>query len=148
MAVVVQIIRRVVGEQGLTPAVIERLQPYVTRYAQTMGIAVFAVGGQEDHLHILFRLPEDKTLKMIDTELAKTTTRFVRESLALPGFAWAEEPLFLSVSADEVEECAAYILDNPARHASRTAIAAWETDEEADGDDDAVPEWLRTMVRP
>jgi putative transposase len=147
MAVVLQFIWQTSGDVALTPQAIERLDPYITRYARTMGILVHAVGGTEDHLHVLFDLPLDKTLKAIETELRKTTTRFVRETVTLLGFAWAEDTHFASITPDECDEVIAYIRDSAARHASGDIVSAWESLEEEAPAEEAVPEWLRSVSR-
>src|SRR5437016_6206197 len=147
MAVVVQFIWQTGGDIRLTPLALERLAPYITRYAQTMGVPVYMVGGTEDHLHVLFELPPDKTLKAIEVELRKTTTRFVRETLTLFGFTWEDETHFSSLTPDECEDVMAYIRESVARHSTGDIIVAWERPEPEADIEEAVPEWLRSVGR-
>jgi putative transposase len=147
MAVVIQFIWQVKGEVALTPQAIERLDPYITRYSQTMGVSVHAVGGTDDHIHVLFDLPLDKSVKSIETELRKTTTRFLRETLTLFGFSWADESTYISVTPDETSDVIAYIRENPRRHMVGDTISAWEAEEDAAAEEEALPEWLRSATK-
>lgn len=146
VTVVIQFIWRVEEGRALTPQAIERLAPYITRYAQTMGVGVYTVGGNENHLHVLFSLPANRTLDSIHRELQKTTTRFLRETLNLSGFSWEEEAMIVSLSPEDIDEAGEYIRGNAAHHLAGSTIAVWEGDEMIEeADDEALPEWLRDV---
>lgn len=137
------------GGPTLPPEAVERLVSYVTRYGQTLGVAVAAVGGFVDHLHLLFDLPTNKTLDQITGELRRTTARFLRDSMSLPGFNWAEGDALQSVGRDEAALCAEYVRDNAARHREGAADPYWEFLADAGADDEdaeEVPEWLRKAL--
>jgi putative transposase len=136
------------ADSALTPEIVERLVPYITRYAQTLGITVHAVGGTSDHLHILYDLPPKRTLDDVTRELTKTTTRFLRDVLNRRGFAWQEETLTESVGPENFAALAVYIQDNAARHASGDLEPAWEggDDVETDGAEEEMPSWLREVL--
>jgi len=130
----------------LTEEMIGRLAPYITRYAQTLGVTVYAVGGAEDHLHILYDLAPNRTPDGITTELQKTTTRFLRDVLSVRGFAWAEASCVESFSPEELETLTEYVSDNFARHREGRLVAAYECPNEEDADGEDVPDWLRDAL--
>ena len=132
----------------LDEAIVARLAPYITRYAQTLGVGVSAVGGASDHLHILLILPPDQTLARITDELQAATTRLLAGTLALRDFAWADVVEAESVGPESAD-LAAYITGNAAHHADGTTVAAWETNAPVVPDPkpaDARPPWLREAM--
>lgn len=126
----------------------ERLVPYVTRYAQTLGVTVTAAGGTEDHLHILFELPATRTLSEITDELQRATTRFVRETYRdVRLFAWDASAVDMtSISPENADEAAAYVRDNSAHHVSGDLIASLEGYPDTVASDDETPDWLREAM--
>jgi REP element-mobilizing transposase RayT len=134
------------GGPSLTEEIIGRLAPYVTRYAHTLGISVLAVGGAEDHLHILYDMAPNRTPDEVTAELQKTTTRFLREVLGARWFAWAEASCVESFGADDIESLTEYVAENFARHHEDRVIAEYEGAKEEDSDEGEVPEWLRDAL--
>lgn len=128
----------------------ERLVPYVTRYAQTLGVTVTAAGGTGDHLHLLFELPATRTLGEITSELQRATTRFVRETYQEARlFAWDASAVdMVSVGPDDAEATAEYVRNNSEHHVSGDLIAALEgyPDTAASSSDDDTPDWLREVM--
>ena len=138
-----------VAEEGtkLAEETIERLAPYIARYAQTLGVAVLAVGGAQDHLHVLYDLAPNRTADEVTAELQKTTARYLRDSLAVRGFAWAEASSIFSVSPHEVSGLREYIEENFQRHKDGRLVAVYEgVLEEDEGDDEEMPDWLRDVM--
>jgi putative transposase len=135
-------------DSALTPDIVERLVPYITRYAQTLGITVHAVGGVEDHLHVLYELPLKRTLDDVTRELTKTTTRFLRDVLNRRGFAWQEETLTDGVGPENFAALAAYIQENARRHASGDTEPFWEglDEDETGAPEEEIPSWLREVL--
>ena len=138
------------GSTRLTPEALRQLTPYTTRYAETLGVLVHAVGGTEDHLHVLAEVPPTHILEDFRHELQLSLRRFIEGALALPGFAWSETGCaYASVSPKELEELAAYIRDNAARHAAGTTLPEQEGDEAGEGEveeTEALPDWLREAM--
>ncbi len=122
----------------------DRLPSYVTRYAQTLGVPVHAIGGADDHLHLLFDLPTDKSFVAVNTELERAVARFLADLLPRRGFAWSAPDLLVqSVGAGEWEELRDYIAAHSARHAA-DIVAEWE--DTSAPDEDSVPVWLRDIM--
>ena len=130
-----------------TPEMIGKVAPYLTRYGQTLGATVFAVGGDADHLHVLLDAPVTRTINEINNELQIASERFVRETLNTPLFAWHETDggFVVSVGLDAPETMSGYIRNNWDIHASGTAIDYYEDVDapwpERDPNE-PMPQWL------
>lgn len=136
----------------LTEEARNRLAPYITRYAQTLGVVVLAVGGTDDHLHILHGLlpsrPLDKTLE----EIQRATVRFLRDSMQLTGFVWSEEGDPESLRPTDSESLIGYIRENAVRHATQTTVLEWEgssfaTEDSPEDPAAILPEWLKQAAQ-
>ncbi len=142
-----------VSEAGspLDAETIERLTPYITRYAQTFGVMVYAVGGVQDHLHLLLDLPPTRALQEISDELRSTTQRFVRNVLGESRFTWSKEGLLFSgVSPSGIRRMTDYIKNQAERHAAGDLIPGMEGEEDEEeseeGADEDMPDWLRDVL--
>lgn len=109
----------------MTDDAIERLTPYTTRYGETLRIGVESVSGDDDHLALQIDLPPTLSLEKASDELRAATTRYLRGSLGLSTFAWAETGLtYASISAEADAEA-----------------------NEDDENDDVLPDWLRDSLK-
>lgn len=145
--IVLQSIWRV-GENApeLSEDVRTRLAAYIPRYAQTLGLNVYAVGGVGDHLHIVHDLVPDKPLTTALEEVRRATVRFLRETFKLNTFAWAPETCLLSVRPSDLDDLSVYVRENAARHAAGRPLPEWEGAEESTEEPDtadALPDWLQ-----
>jgi len=131
----------------IVPEALDRLPGYVTRYAQTLGVTVRAVGGAEDHLHLLFDLPGNQTVDSVMAELQRATARFLQDVLGQRAFSWKSAYFAESVSADATATMTEYVAQNRQHHEANTTREDWEdaTDESA-GDDESLPLWLREAM--
>lgn len=130
--------------------VLGRLGPYLTRYGQTLGATVFAVGGGVDHLHLLLQLPPTRSAHEIETELQAATVRFVRDVLNVQGFAWHENDggFIVSCGSDAPDKMNDYLRQNWERHATGAVVSHWEGIEAQEPETNAVlPEWLRDALK-
>ncbi len=90
-----------------------RLWNYLASIARNHGIHVLAVGGTENHVHILMVLPANAKLSDAVRTLKANSSRWVRETNPL--FAWQEGYGAFSVSPSQLERVKHYI-DNQASH--------------------------------
>ncbi|GAB4460405.1 MAG: hypothetical protein OHK0029_24350 [Armatimonadaceae bacterium] len=132
----------------LPEAVRSRLAPYITRYAQTLEMSVYAVGGTEDHLHILHNLPLDKPLQKNLDEIQKATVRFIREFPETSQFQWADTMWIATFRAEDRELLEGYVRENAVRHQTGRIVPEWEgtefpADAPTDSAEDALPDWMR-----
>ena len=95
-----------------------RLWNYLAGIALNHGIQVLAVGGTEDHVHMLVVLPADTALSDAVRTLKTNSSRWVRQTDRL--FAWQEGYGAFSVSPSQLERVKQYIANQPAHHATRS----------------------------
>ena len=94
---------------------IEReLWAYIVGIGRNHQLPISAVGGIEDHIHILMELPGNALLSKAVQLIKAKSSRWFREKHS-KGFAWQEGYAAFSVSASNVEAVIKYI-DNQREH--------------------------------
>jgi REP element-mobilizing transposase RayT len=105
----------------LTTALRDRLWPYLGGIASQNKIKPLAIGGVEDHIHLLLSLPStipiSKTLQLIKGGSSKWIHDTFPEHTH---FAWQEKYGAFSVSVSQLETVANYINDQPEHHRTTT----------------------------
>ena len=95
-----------------------RLWNYLAGIARNHGMHVLAVGGTENHVHILVVLPPDMALSDAVRALKANSSRWMRETDRL--FAWQEGYGAFSVSPSQLDKVKQYIANQRAHHATRS----------------------------
>jgi REP element-mobilizing transposase RayT len=90
-----------------------QLWPYIAGIAKNHGMNPFAIGGVEDHVHILLTIPATKDIAKAVQELKANSSRWMREHIR--SFQWQEGYAAFSVSKSNVSAVAEYI-GNQAEH--------------------------------
>ena len=99
----------------LIPAAVQpRLWNYLAGIARNHHIQALAVGGTEDHVHLLLRLPPDMALSDAVRTLKANSSRLMRENS--PSFTWQEGYGGFSVSPPQVDGVRRYIANQAAHH--------------------------------
>jgi putative transposase len=91
---------------------------YLAGIARNHGIQVLAVGGTENHVHILMVLPADAKLSDVVRTLKANSSRWVRETF--PTFGWQEGYGAFSVSPSHVNRVKQYIANQAEHHFKRS----------------------------
>lgn len=84
-----------------------RLWSYLAGICKNHGMIAFAVGGMEDHVHVLFRLPPTMTLARAVTLLKSNSSKWMRERGTK--FAWQQGYGAFSVSSSNLQVVIDYI---------------------------------------
>jgi REP element-mobilizing transposase RayT len=95
-----------------------RLWNYLAAISRNLGIHVLAVGGTENHVHILMLLPTDTKLSDAVRTLKANSSRWIRETVS--SFAWQEGYGAFSVSPSHLDGVTHYIGNQRAHHAKRS----------------------------
>ena len=90
------------------------------------GYLLKAVGGTDDHVHVLVRIRPDVKVSDVVSRLKGGWTFFMRRQGAGPEFKWQDEYGAFSVSPDKVEEVERYVRNQVERHASGEVVADLE----------------------
>lgn len=101
-------------EKLLARDFLPRLWAYTATVCKNHDLLTFAVGGMEDHVHLLFRLPPTMPLASAVTLVKSNSSKWIREQKK--NFAWQEGYGAFSVSSSNVAAVIKYIDTQEARH--------------------------------
>lgn len=92
-----------------------------------MGATVYAVGGTEDHVHLVAAVPPRWSVALFVGQLKSQVTQYVRRrGLASAAFGWHEHYGALSFSRRRLSSVVAYVERQEELHASGHLIRALE----------------------
>jgi putative transposase len=100
-------------EKFLTRDILPRLWAYTAAVCRNHDLLTFAVGGMEDHMHILFRLPPTMALAEAVALVKSNSSKWLGE--LGKDFAWQEGYGAFSVSSSKINSVIRYI-DNQEEH--------------------------------
>lgn len=95
-----------------------RLWDYIKDIAHNHGIRVLAIGGTDNHVHMLLSLPAEANIAEVVRTLKCNSTRWLRETKPL--FSWQEGYGAFSVSPSQVDRVRQYIRHQAQHHARRS----------------------------
>jgi len=94
------------------------LWAYMRGIARNCGFDILAIGGTENHVHLLLRVPPGRNLVEIVRDLKSNSSRFMKTDV--PGFAWQDGYSALSVSPSQLDAVRRYIANQKEHHRKRT----------------------------
>ena len=102
----------------ITDAIREPLHGYMSGVLRGIGCEAVMVGGVEDHVHILLRLPRDKTLSGVAGVVKERSTKWLKtQDAAFADFSWQRGFAVFSVSESNVGKAREYIANQREHHA-------------------------------
>ena len=102
------------------PAIEHELWNYLVGAAERAGCHVHAVGGIEDHVHVLVELQATQTVAAVVKSLKGSSSRWMSTRPdGNAAFAWQEGYGAFAVSRSGIPRVAAYIASQRAHHARR-----------------------------
>jgi REP element-mobilizing transposase RayT len=108
-------------EPVLTPAIRERLWPYLGGIARENGMKTLAIGGVADHVHVLLSLPATMSISKAMQLLKGNSSKWIHETFpALRSFAWQEGYGAFSIGVSNIEDTRLYISNQEEHHRTRT----------------------------
>lgn len=100
---------------------ISRLHEYIGGIVRSMGGSAIAIGGVNDHVHILLTLPKTISMsEMVKTIKARSSTWIKTIDPVYSHFAWQEGYGAFSVSPSLIEPTAKYIRNQEEHHRVHT----------------------------
>jgi putative transposase len=102
--------RRKAIPQPLQP----RMWAYIAGTCQKLGILVYAVGGMDDHIHFLIRVPPSLAVAKAILVVKSNSSKWANEEGCK--FAWQQGYGAFSVSSSNVPAVVRYIQNQPAHH--------------------------------
>lgn len=90
---------------------------YIRGIARNCRFDLLAIGGTDNHIHLLLALPAGRNLSEVMRDVKANSSRFIRTKNRL--FAWQDGYAGVSVSPSQVAQVKAYIARQPAHHRVR-----------------------------
>ena len=103
---------------NIKPAIQENLWAYIRGIARNYRMDLEAIGGTDNHVHLLLVLPPKLSLSHAMRAIKANSSKWMNENGHL--FAWQEGYAAFSVSASLVEAVGEYIRNQPEHHKKRT----------------------------
>ena len=95
-----------------------QLWTYMAGICRNTGILALAIGGIDDHVHLLVELKPDMTVAKAVNLLKSNSSSWMKSSVR--GFSWQEGYASFSVSASNIPAVKRYVLNQEARHRKMT----------------------------
>jgi len=96
----------------------EPLWAYMRGIARNRGFEMLAIGGTNDHVHVLLSVPASMQLVNIMRDLKANSSRFMKDKVRL--FAWQDGYAGISASPSQIETLKKYIARQEEHHRKRT----------------------------
>ena len=95
-----------------------KLWAYIAGVARNLDYEALAIGGTQNHIHLLVRLPSDVSVSQAVQKLKSNSSRWLRENGLW--FGWQEGYGAFSVSASNVDAVRHYIQNQAEHHRRRS----------------------------
>lgn len=106
----------------------EELFKYIAGIFRNQRVKMIAIGGVEDHIHILLGMNPAIALSDLIRDVKAFSSKFVNEKGWVSGrFCWQEGYGAFSYSRSQVDTVARYVLDQEKHHAKRSFRAEYES---------------------
>jgi REP element-mobilizing transposase RayT len=100
----------------ITPGIQNDLGAYMGGIARVGAMKALAVGGMDDHCHILLSLPTTVSVAKAMQEIKAGSSLWMHDQQGLRSFAWQEAYGAFSIGKSQVPDTVAYILNQPEHH--------------------------------
>jgi len=108
-------------ERHLTPELRQRLWPYMGGIAKEHGMKALAVGGVEDHVHLLISLPAKISVSKAMQLIKGGSSKWVHDTFPdKRAFAWQEGYGAFAVGVSQIADTVAYINGQEEHHRKRS----------------------------
>ena len=99
--------------------IIGRVHQYLGGSIRGLGAAPLAVGGIEDHVHLLIGFPSTMAIADFVRETKKASTKWMREDMSVKDFRWQEGYAGFTVSQERVGNVKRYIEKQAEHHRNK-----------------------------
>lgn len=107
--------------KSITPEVRERLWAYLGGIARENEMKALAIGGTDDHVHVLVSLPSTLSIAKAVQLLKGGSSKWVHETFAATkNFAWQEGYGAFRVGVSGVDDTITYITNQTKHHRTKT----------------------------
>jgi putative transposase len=113
----------------VTPAIRDRIYPMMQRHADNLGAQVIAIGGIEDHVHVLARFPSRLAISEL-VQRMKGASSYLASQVMGELFRWQGSYGAFTVSERGLGRVRDYVLNQEAHHRDGTTHPWLEVTEE------------------
>jgi putative transposase len=107
--------------QLITAPLQERLWPFMGGIAREHGMKAFAVGGVEDHAHLLLSLPTTLSIAQALQQIKGVSSKWIHDTFSEHrDFAWQEGYGAFSIGVSQIDETVSYIRSQAEHHRKKT----------------------------
>jgi REP element-mobilizing transposase RayT len=96
-----------------------RLWGYIGGVARSHGMKALAVGGTENHAHLLLSMPANASVAKAMQQIKAVSSKWMRQECGESRFAWQEGYGAFSIGAAQVNAAIAYIHRQQEHHRTR-----------------------------
>ena len=107
-------------EARLTPAIRERVFPYMAGILKDLGVEFCSINGIQDHVHVFAAIRPSLSVSEMVQKMKASSSRWMHEKMNEPQFAWQEGYSVFSVSESQREKVLRYIDDQHEHHRNRS----------------------------
>ena len=113
------------------PLITPTIEPVIYRTIEAechrLGCQVYAIGGVEDHLHILLRLHASVAVAELVKQMKGVSSHLIRtETDPESGFRWQGSYGAFSLGRPDLDRVRGYVQQQKARHQNRQLWTQWE----------------------
>lgn len=99
----------------------ERLYPYMGGIAREIGATALAIGGVEDHVHLLLSVPSTLNVAKMMQLIKTNSSKWIHETFPEQrDFAWQKGYGAFSIGVSQVDDTRTYIENQREHHRKRT----------------------------
>jgi putative transposase len=114
----------------ITPEVQDRIYPVMQHQASRLGVQILAIGGIEDHVHVLARFPPTLSISDLVGRMKGASSHMVTQIMGAP-FKWQGAYGAFTLSKSGLVLAREYVLNQESHHHNGTTIRALEVTEES-----------------
>ena len=108
-------------EPLITPDYESKIHQYIGGMISKRGGIALAINGMEDHLHVLAKLRQDKSLSDVIRDLKAGATGWMHDVFpSLEDFAWQQGYGAFTVSQSQINNVREYIANQKTKHQKRS----------------------------
>lgn len=104
----------------ILPEIEPRLWAYMGGIAREGGMTALAIGGMEDHAHLLLTLPATLDMATAMRQIKSGSSRFLHEACQRKNFAWQRGYGAFSIGHAQIDATVAYIAAQQEHHRKRS----------------------------
>ncbi|WP_414620575.1 IS200/IS605 family transposase [Calothrix sp. CCY 0018] len=111
----------------ITPDIQKNIYGAIIKHCQELRCTLIAVGGVEDHIHLLTGLPPTLSVSNFIKNIKGSSSHLVTHDIK-PGefFKWQGSYGAFTVSHDAIDQVANYIRNQAIHHQQKSIIPTWE----------------------